>query len=72
MHRSVNSLLEWSEKTELKKQQMRELSASEERQLLKLSNTRLTCPGSEQIVKSSQRQEIVRQTGMSISEWLHL
>ena len=40
--------------------------------MLKLGNRKLTCPGSEQIVKNSQREELVRQTGMTISEWLHL
>ena len=72
MHRSVRSLVEWKEKKEQRKELLRQESASAEREIRKLSNSRLTCPGSELIVKQSQREEIVRQTGMSISEWLTL
>ena len=72
MRRSVSSLMEWNEKLQAKKQYLRDVSADEEREKLKLSTKKLICPGSANINKYNQRESLVRQSGMSITDWLHL
>jgi len=72
LSRSIDNLIEWNEKIENKKKTLREQSKEVEKEIIKLSSKKLICLGSEEINKINHRNELVKASGLSITDWLHL